>query len=64
MQQNMDLFREPTKLHPRRSNDHRIVLKLDAQPVNLRPYRYPLHHKAELEKHIGEMLDMGIIKPS
>lgn len=64
LQDNTDLFKEPTKLPPRRSHDHRIVLKPHAQPVNLRPYRYPYHHKVELEKQIEETLDMGIIKLS
>lgn len=62
--QNEDLFRELTELPPQRSHDHRIILKPDAQPVNLRPYCYLYHHKTELEKQVKEMLDLGIICPS
>lgn len=60
----MDLFKEPTELPPCRTQDHIIVLKSKAQPVNLRPYRYLYHHKAKLEKQEKEMWELGIIKPS
>lgn len=62
--QNINLFKELTELPPKRTHDHRICLKSDSQPVNLRPYRYPYHYKTELEKHIKEMLDLGIIRHS
>lgn len=64
LRRNIDLFKDPSELPPRRNHDHRIILKLEAQPVNLRPYRYPYHPKAELEKQVKEMLDLGIIRPS
>jgi hypothetical protein len=45
-----DIFVEPTGLPPKRAHDHRIILKPDAQPVVVRPYRYPAAHKDELER--------------
>jgi len=60
-----DLFQEPTGLPPKRGVfDHRIPLKGDAKPVNIRPYRYPLKQKDIIEKLVQEMLDNGIIQPS
>ena len=35
-----DLFLEPTTLPPQREHDHRILLKPDAKPVNVRPYKH------------------------
>lgn len=32
--------------------------------MNLRPYHYPYYQKAELEKQVKEMMDLGIIMPS
>ena len=44
------LFADPTGLPPKRAHDHRITLKPGAQPVAVRPYRYPAAHKDELER--------------
>jgi hypothetical protein len=46
----VDIFAEPTGLLPARGHDHRIILKPDASPVAVRPYRYPVAHKNELER--------------
>lgn len=62
--QNTNLFKEPGELPPSRVHDHKITLKPNSQPVNLRPYRYPYHHKTELEKQVKEMLEVGIIRPN
>ncbi|KAE8690574.1 hypothetical protein F3Y22_tig00110894pilonHSYRG00006 [Hibiscus syriacus] len=45
-----EVFEEPKGMPPRRKHDHAIVLKQRTQPVNLRPYRFPYHHKTEVEK--------------
>lgn len=33
-------------------------------PVNSRPYRYSPEQKDEIEKQVGEMLRIGMVKPS
>lgn len=59
------LFQDPKGLPPNRGVfDHRIPLKGEAKPVNIRPYRYPLKQKDIIEKLVQEMLDSGIIQPS
>ncbi|KAL4308717.1 hypothetical protein GQ457_01G028930 [Hibiscus cannabinus] len=58
------VFSEPKGMPPMRSKDHAITLKADAQPVNLRPYRFPYHQKAEVERQISEMLASSIIQTS
>ena len=42
--------------------DHRIPLKEDAEPVNVRPCGHPLKQKDIIEKLVQEMLDNGIIQ--
>lgn len=60
-----DLFSDPTGLPPSRGIfDHRIPLKPDAKPINIRPYRYPLKQKDFIEGLVQEMLDSGIIQHS
>ncbi|TYK19390.1 Transposon Ty3-I Gag-Pol polyprotein [Cucumis melo var. makuwa] len=46
------------------TNVHQIHLKTGTNPVNIRPYRYAFHQKAEMEKLVNEMLSSGIIQPS
>ncbi|KAL5565238.1 hypothetical protein UlMin_028402 [Ulmus minor] len=68
MQQTMtdyaDVFKAPTTLPPLRDIDHHIPLKDGTQPINVRPYRYAYFQKAEIEKQVQEMLNMGVIRPS
>lgn len=42
---------------------HQIVLTKD-EPIKQRPYRLPYHQREEIEKHVKNMLDSGIIEPS
>jgi hypothetical protein len=48
----VDTFAKPTGLPPCRSHDHAIVLKSDAQPMCVRPYRYPYFQKEEIERTV------------
>jgi hypothetical protein len=58
------LFVDPVGLPPKRAHDHRIILKLDAQSVAIRPYRYPAAHKDELERQCAAMMEQGIVRRS
>lgn len=58
------VFETPTGLPPIREHEHAIVLKEGANPVGVRPYRYPQCQKDEIERLIKDMLAAGIIKPS
>lgn len=49
---------------PLRECDHAIPLKLGSQPPMVRPYRVPHLQKNEMEKHIKELLEASIIRPS
>lgn len=59
-----ELFDSPTELPPRRGSDHHISLLPGATPVHSRPYRHSPEMKTEIEKHISEMLESGVILPS
>lgn len=54
----------PTELPPKRACDHEIPLVEGAQPVSVRPYRYPPALKDEIESQVDQMLQQGIIQPS
>lgn len=58
------MFTIPQGLPPPRSQYHYIHLLPDSQPVNVRPYRYPLYQKEVITQMIHEMLCEGIIHPS
>ncbi|PNX97977.1 hypothetical protein L195_g021217, partial [Trifolium pratense] len=58
------VFQEPTGLPPKRKKEHVITLKEGEGAVNVRPYRYPHHHKNEIEKQVQEMMKTGIIRHS
>ncbi|KAE8658878.1 Choline/ethanolaminephosphotransferase 1 [Hibiscus syriacus] len=58
------VFDEPQGLPPQRSHDHFIPLKLNASPVNLRPYRFHHNQKVEVERQITTMLSSSVIQPS
>ncbi|XP_026459249.1 uncharacterized protein LOC113359896 [Papaver somniferum] len=59
-----DVFSEPTNLPPTRSLDHKIQLKLNTQPITLRPFKCPDIHKSMMESLVQEMLKAGIIQDS
>jgi hypothetical protein len=59
-----EVFKEPEGLPPSRSHDHRILLKDEAKPTYVRPYRYPYYQNEEIEKLVREMLSAGVIRPS
>jgi hypothetical protein len=59
-----DVFTEPTGLPPSHARDHAIILKPDAAPVAVRPYRYLAAHKDELERQCAAMIAQGIVRRS
>lgn len=59
-----DVFRKPTGLPPSRAQDHSIHLVPGAQPVNVKPYRYPHFQKKVMEQMVKDMLKDGVIQPS
>ncbi|MCI31951.1 RNA-directed DNA polymerase (Reverse transcriptase), partial [Trifolium medium] len=58
------VFKEPSGLPPKRAMEHAIRLVEGQDAVSVRPYRYPHHHKNEIEKQIKEMLATGVIRHS
>ncbi|KAL1213452.1 RNA-directed DNA polymerase-like protein [Cardamine amara subsp. amara] len=58
------IFREPTGLPPSRGREHAITLKNGAEPVSVRPFRYPQAQKTEIERQITAMMKAGIIRDS
>jgi hypothetical protein len=58
------IFNEPSGMPPPRSQDHAISLIPGSQPVAVRPYRYPVAHKDELERQCSAMLEQGLIRRS
>jgi hypothetical protein len=59
-----DVFAALTGLPPPRGHDHPIVLKPGATPVAVRPYRYLVAHKDELERQCVAMIEQGIVRRS
>lgn len=58
------IFSPPHGLPPHQPHDHHIHLVHNAQPVNLKPYRYPHFQKEAMTNLIADMLKEGIIRPS
>jgi hypothetical protein len=59
-----DIFAKPKGLPPPRSHDHRIRLVPGIMLVAVRPDRYPVIQKDELEKQCADMLQRGLIRHS
>jgi hypothetical protein len=64
LQQYQDVFQDPQQLPPSRFYDHHIPLLPGAAPINARPYKYPPHHKDEIEKQVQQLLTAGLITRS
>jgi len=58
------VFNPLTSLPPKRSHDHQIMSQPNAQPVNVRPYKYPYYQKTEIERMVNELLHAGFIRPN
>ncbi|GJW85676.1 ty3-gypsy retrotransposon protein [Tanacetum coccineum] len=58
------VFELPIGLPPSRSHDHSIVLTEGVNAIKVRPYRYPVSQKTEIEKMVNDMLKEGLIQPS
>ncbi|KAJ9559053.1 hypothetical protein OSB04_013667 [Centaurea solstitialis] len=59
-----EVFNSQPGLPPKRAHDHQITLQPYAEPVSVRPYRYPHYQKQEIEKMVRELLQMGLVRPS
>lgn len=58
------VFQMPTRLPPKRNQEHAITLQEGTSPINVIPYRYSHTQKNEIEKLVKEMLQARIIRPS
>ena len=52
------------ELPPNRKIEHLIVIEPGAKPVNIKPYRYPHHHKTKNERLTQDLLKCGVISKS
>ncbi|XP_076957283.1 uncharacterized protein LOC143632734 [Bidens hawaiensis] len=60
----VDVFAVTKSLPPNRHCDHKIVLKNETKPINLKPYRYQSVQKNLIEKMTQELLDFGVVRNS
>jgi hypothetical protein len=58
------VLQPPTELPPSHTCNHSIPQIPSAQPIFIRPYRYPPALKDEIEKQVSDMLSHGLIRPS
>lgn len=54
-----EIFKDPQGLPPIRKQEHVIHLIEGQGPVNVRPYRYPHHHKQEIERQVHKCYSQG-----
>ncbi|GAU37038.1 hypothetical protein TSUD_207440 [Trifolium subterraneum] len=59
-----EVFHDSIRLPPKRAQSHQINLYSDQGAVTARPYRYPHHHKEEIERQVNELLEAGVIRQS
>lgn len=59
-----NVFLKPQRLPPSRSQDHAIHLNPGAEPINVKPYRYPYFQIQVMEQLVADMLRDGVIRPS
>ena len=60
-----DVFSAPKGLSPSRGMlDHRIPIEYGTNPINVRPYWYPLNQRDIIEQIVQDMLTQGIIQES
>jgi hypothetical protein len=59
-----DIFEVPQSFPPSQDCDHHIPFITGVRPVQMRPYRYALALKTEIEKQVTKMLQSGITQPS
>ena len=52
------------ELPPNRKIEHTIEVEPGAKPVNIKPYRYPHHHKTGIERLTQDLLKCGVISKS
>ena len=48
-------------LPPEISIEQIIEVKPGSNPVKVQPYRYPHHHKTEIERLVQDLLNCGVI---
>lgn len=58
------LFQKLVEPPLQREFDHHIPIIPGVKPVNIKPYRYDLTQKDEIERQVKEMLMNGVIQPS
>lgn len=58
------VFCKPHGLPPLSPQDHAIHLQHQADPVNVKPYRYPYFQKQVMEQLVSDMLKEGVIQAS
>ena len=59
-----DVFNDPQTLPPQRAHDHAIPLIPGSIPINSKPYHYSPLHKTEIENHVQQLLQAGLIAHS
>lgn len=55
-----EVFQEPRGLPPARNTVHQIALKEGADPINVRPYKYPHLMKEEIENYVAKKLKLNL----